>query len=417
VLLYRSSASFIDALYESRRSILCFQAHLLEGNLVKKEDDCLGKEEVPVMKNTGSSRLRLAVLFGGKSAEHEISLLSAMNVIAAADPNKYEILPIAIDKQGRWRHGSFAALLANVQDPTKIRIQEGFPEVVLPPGSGRPLLRQVSDGASLGPIDCVFPVLHGPMGEDGTLQGLLLLADVPFVGSGVLGSACGMDKDVAKRLLTLSKIPNAPFFTIRRGQEPLFPYETAKERLGHTVFVKPANMGSSVGVSKVRDPSSYTVAVNMALSFDDKVIVEKAIVGKEVECSVLGNSDPIVSLPGEILPSHEFYSYDAKYLDDQGARFRIPADLPREQLQLLQKTCLAAFQVLECEGLARVDGFACPSGEIYINEINTMPGFTRISMYPKLWEASGISYSELIDRLVTLALERHHQRSRLRHSH
>jgi len=255
--------------------------------------------------------MRLAVLFGGRSAEHEVSLLSAQNVMAAADAEKYEVVAIAIDKEGRWRHGPTELLLADPADPNKIRIRKGFPEVVLPPGSGRPELRRLSDGKSLGLIDCVFPVLHGPMGEDGTVQGLLTLADVPYVGSGVLGSAVSMDKEVAKTLLTEAGLPNAPFLSVRRGEEARYSYETVKEKLSGTVFVKPANLGSSVGVSKAKDEASYSKALREALSFDTKAVVEKEIAGREVECSVLGNEDAIVSLPGEVVSSHEFYSYDA----------------------------------------------------------------------------------------------------------
>jgi len=359
-------------------------------------------------------KMRLAVLFGGKSAEHEVSLLSAHNVMASADPEKYEIVPIAIDKDGHWRHGPADVLVADPTDPAKVRVRKGFPEVVLPMGTGRPTLRRLSDGKSLGHVDCVFPVLHGPMGEDGTVQGLLSLADVPFVGSGVLGSAVSMDKDIAKRLLTEANLPNAPFLSVQRGEEERFSYPVVKKALGETVFVKPANLGSSVGVSKVRDEKTYRDALREALSFDTKVVVEKEIVGREVECSVLGNRDPIASVPGEIIPSHEFYSYEAKYLDEQGAKLIVPVELPEGQTKRLQEICLSAYRTLQCEGMARVDCFICADGEIFVNELNTLPGFTQISMYPRLWEATGISYPQLIDSLVDLALERHAERSGLR---
>jgi D-alanine-D-alanine ligase len=257
----------------------------------------------------------------------------------------------------------------------------------------------------LGKLDVIFPALHGPYGEDGTVQGLLKLADIPFVGADVTGSAIGMDKDVMKRLLREAGIPTARFLVVRRRGGLV--YDEATSRLGSPLFVKPANLGSSVGITKVRDERQFETAMDLAFSYDTKVIVEESISGLEIECSVLGNEDPVASLPGQVIPRHEFYSYEAKYIDEEGAVLKIPADLDRETVECVQRLAIEAFQTLCCEGMARVDFFVTDTGTILVNEINTIPGFTQISMYPKLWEASGLTYGELLDRLIELALERH----------
>jgi len=263
--------------------------------------------------------------------------------------------------------------------------------------------------AECGPkLDVVFPILHGPFGEDGTIQGLLKLADVPFVGAGVLGSAVGMDKDVMKRLLRDAGIPIGKFLTFR-SHEPLPAFAETKAALGCPVFVKPANMGSSVGISKAHDESEFSAAVREAFQYDVKIVIEEYIKGREIECAVLGNENPIASVPGEVIPTHEFYSYEAKYLDENGAALEIPAKLDAAAQKRIQELSVKAFQTLCCEGLARIDFFLKENGEILLNEINTMPGFTKISMYPKLWEASGsagIGYTELISRLIELAIEK-----------
>ena len=261
-------------------------------------------------------------------------------------------------------------------------------------------------------IDVVFPVLHGPFGEDGTVQGLLRLADVPFVGAGVLGSAVGMDKDVMKRLLRDAGIPVGKFITLRAGDKLSF--KDAKKKLGSPLFVKPANLGSSVGVSKVRTETEFKKAVKEAFQFDTKVIVEEFIEGREIECSVLGNDDPIASVPGEIILHDDFYSYDAKYIDENGASLEIPAKLDAKTRKLVQETAVRTFKALECEGMGRVDSFVTKDGRVVVNEINTIPGFTSISMYPKLWEASGISYSKLVDKLIQLAIERFEKQRKLK---
>ncbi len=326
-------------------------------------------------------KIRVGVIFGGKSTEHEVSLMSAKNVIAALNTKKYEIVRILIDKEGQWQWGE-GGVKAN------------------------PPLVESS-------VDVVFPVLHGSLGEDGTVQGLLKLMDIPFVGPSVLGSAIGMDKDVQKRLLRDAGIPIAKFLTVRAQEKGEINFAEAKKALGLPLFVKPANAGSSVGVSKVKKEADFMPAIEDAFRYDSKVLIEEAIEGREIECAVLGNEDPIASIPGEVKPNHEFYSYEAKYIDENGALLEIPAQLPKEVLKKVQETAVAAFKVLECEGMSRVDCFVTKDGRVLVNEINTIPGFTKISMYPKLFEASGISYSDLIDRLIQFALARAEREKKL----
>ncbi|HEX9788644.1 MAG TPA: D-alanine--D-alanine ligase [Candidatus Binatia bacterium] len=360
-------------------------------------------------------KLRVALLFGGKSAEHEISLTSARNIFEAMDKRKYDVVAIGIDKQGRWFVDDQARLLRSATQP---RVEFGGAKnaaAVLPGDTKTPMVRPFT-GAPFGGVDVAFPVLHGPFGEDGTVQGLLKLAHVPFVGAGVLGSAVGMDKDVMKRLLRDAGIPIGKFLAFQRRDEKALSYGKIKKHLGLPLFVKPANLGSSVGISKVSRKREFTGAIKKAFNYDDKIMIEECICGREIECSVLGNESPIASLPGEIIVQHDFYSYDAKYLDDQGARLEIPARLPNKIMKEIQKIAVQAYRTLCCEGMARVDFFLRPSGQVLVNEINTIPGFTKISMYPKMWQASGLSYSRLIDRLIGLALERARKETRLRSS-
>jgi D-alanine-D-alanine ligase len=355
------------------------------------------------------------VLFGGRSAEHEVSIQSARNVVEAMDLEKYQVTLIGIDRQGSWRLDSEAQALLADPGASLPALEGGGPgeeRVALVPGQGQARLISCSTSESLGELDVVFPVLHGPYGEDGTVQGLLKLADVPFVGAGITGSAVGMDKDVMKRLMSQAGIPNARCWVVSSSRRPSFG-EIASD-LGLPVFVKPANLGSSVGISRVTDEASFAAAVDSAFSFDRKVIVEEAIPGREIECSVLGNQEPIASVPGEIIPNDEFYSYQAKYIDENGAVLCIPAELDERTVLQVQDLAVRTFQVLCCEGMARVDMFLRPDGRVFVNEINTIPGFTRISMYPKLWEVSGIPPGELIDRLIELALERSGQERKLR---
>lgn len=361
-------------------------------------------------------KLRVGILFGGKSAEHEVSLQSARNVIAALDPARFEAVLIGIDKSGRWVTGRGTQDLISGTDPKLIKLnQSDAREIVLIPDGNRQLVPTGSEsGGGTGfCVDVVFPVLHGTYGEDGTMQGLLKLAGVPFVGAGVLGSAVGMDKDVMKRLLRDAGLPVARWVTLNEG-EALPTYETIVQKLGAPVFVKPANAGSSVGVSKAKDAASFAVAVKDAFIYDHKVLVEEAIRGREIECAVLGNQGPKASLPGEVIPQHEFYSYDAKYIDANGATYKIPADLPQDVVARVQDLAVRTFKALCCEGMGRVDFFLKPNGELLINEINTIPGFTKISMYPKMWEASGLKYTDLISALIDLAMERAERESKIR---
>jgi len=345
-----------------------------------------------------SGKITVGILFGGKSAEHEVSLQSAKNVYDAIDRNKFEPVLIGIDKNGKWFLFNDSHFLLNADDPKNISLAPTGTPAALTPGSQGMLM------ASLPKLDVVFPILHGPLGEDGTVQGLLKLADVPFVGAGVLGSAVGMDKDVMKRLLREAGIPIGKFLTFR-SHNALPSFAEITNALGSPVFVKPANMGSSVGINKVRAESEFAAALQEAFRHDTKVIVEEYIKGREIECAVLGNENPIASITGEIIPTHDFYSYDAKYIDDNGAILEIPAKIDSHCQKQIQELAIKVFQTLYCEGLARVDFFLQENGEALVNEINTLPGFTKISMYPKLWEASGIGYTELITRLIELAME------------
>lgn len=356
-------------------------------------------------------KLRVALLFGGKSAEHEISLISARNIYDAMDKKKYDVVAVGIDKQGRWFVDPQARLLRRVTQPQVESGNARNAAAVLPGATKTPMVRP-SSGTPFGGVDVVFPVLHGPFGEDGTVQGLLKLANLPFVGAGVLGSAVGMDKDVMKRLLRDAEIPIGKFLVFQRGDT--LSYGKIKKQLGLPLFVKPANLGSSVGISKVGKKREFRAAIDEAFRYDNKIIIEEFIAGREIECSVLGNDEPIASLPGEIIVRHDFYSYDAKYIDDQGARLEIPAKLSGSVIQKIRKIAVRVYKALCCEGMARVDFFVQANGRVLVNEINTIPGFTKISMYPKMWEASGLSYPRLIDRLIRLALKRAHCERRLR---
>ncbi len=365
--------------------------------------------------SASEQKTRVAILFGGKSAEHEVSLQSAKSIFEAIDRDKYEPVLIGIDKSGKWRLNDGERFLKAADDPRHISLQKSRDEIALTPGNVNQQFLNTRDAATSPAVDVVFPILHGPLGEDGTIQGLLKLAEIPFVGASVLGSAVGMDKDFAKRLLRDAGIPQGAFRTFGAHEAPIS-WDKIQSELGSPVFVKPANLGSSVGISKADSEETFQQAVAEAFSFDRKIVVEEFIDGREIECSVLGNDDPIASLPGEIIPTHDFYSYDAKYIDGQGARLEIPANLPKKIVEKIQKLSIHVFKTLNCEGMARVDFFVTKDEKIYVNEINTIPGFTKISMYPKLWEASGLPYSELIDRLIQLAIQRFRQEKRLKTS-
>lgn len=361
------------------------------------------------------NKLRVGVIFGGRSGEHEVSLRSAESVINALDRDKYDVVPIAITKQGKWLASSEATNLL----PSAV-MESADQRVAIfgdPTEKGLARFTGPAQTDERDKIDVIFPVLHGTYGEDGTIQGLLEMADVPYVGCGVLGSAAGMDKVVMKRLFREAGLPIVEFTHFLRTQweaDPLLVELRIANEIGFPCFVKPANLGSSVGISKATDAKSLNEAIQMAARYDRKIIVERGVDAREIEVSVLGNDEPVASLPGEIIPqSADFYDYKAKYVDANGARLMIPADLSEEQTTEIQRLAVEVFQAIDGAGLGRVDFFLeRETGKLLVNEINTMPGFTSISMYPKLWEASGIGYSELIDRLIELAFERHREKSR-----
>jgi D-alanine-D-alanine ligase len=394
-------------------------------------------------------KIRVGILFGGRSGEHEVSLLSAASVFNAIDKDKYEVVPIGITKEGRWVTAADAERLLHGKFEDHKHLRAGDPEatpgaavlargesVVVPPepqrhGSITPfetdasvhaLTRRAADRAI--DVDVIFPVLHGTFGEDGTIQGLLELADMPYVGAGVLGSAAGMDKDIMKALFRAEGLPIVKHVTLLRSEWETNSKKVQKlveSKLKYPVFVKPANLGSSVGISKAHDRKELGPAIEEAAKFDRKIVIEQGVGGRkqkarEIECSVLGNDKPEASLPGEIVPSTEFYDYNAKYLDE-GSQLIIPAKLTKAETKEVQELAIGAFKAVDCSGLARVDFLMDPkSRKIYLNEINTMPGFTSISMYPKLWAASGVSYPDLIGRLIQLGLERHEEKKKNQYS-
>lgn len=352
--------------------------------------------------------IRVGVIFGGKSAEHEVSLQSARNIVDALDRERFDVTLIGIDKQGQWHVNDADRYLDNADDPARIALHHSQRDLAVMPGRARDQLIEPDCQATLEQLDVIFPIVHGTLGEDGSLQGLLRMANLPFVGSGVLGSAVSMDKDVTKRLLRDAGLAVAPFVTLTRQSAASADFNVLCEQLGTPLFVKPANQGSSVGVSRVDSAESLQKALALALSFDHKVLVESAIQGREIECAILGNDTPEASVCGEIVLNDDgFYSYDTKYISESGAAVAVPADIDATASDEIRRIALEAFKVLECAGLARVDVFLTPDNRVIINEVNTLPGFTRISMYPKLWQASGMAYPALVTRLIELALERH----------
>jgi D-alanine-D-alanine ligase len=369
-------------------------------------------------------KTRVLILFGGRSAEHEVSLLSARNVFLALDRERFEPVLVGIDKQGRWRVEPEATLLSAAGDPRNLALRAVGAELAVPVHP-EPRLAPSSPAVSppgpplLGADDVVFPVLHGTYGEDGTVQGLLELADVAYVGAGHLGSAIGMDKEVTKRLLTQAGLPVVPWrlCTAHEVRRDLDGVLARVGELGYPLFVKPANAGSSVGVSKVAAPAALAAALRAALGYDRKVLAEAAVDAREIECAVLGNDEPQATVPGEIVVSHPdgFYSYAAKYVDPDGAHWEIPADLPSETAERVRTLSIRAFRALELSGMARIDFFLeRRTGALFVNEVNTIPGFTAISMYPKMWEASGMSVQQLVTRLIELAIERRRERRALK---
>src|SRR5689334_18304427 len=361
--------------------------------------------------STPNKRLRIGILFGGRSGEHEVSLASAASVIRGLDPDKYEAVPIGITKEGHWLAGAGAQKMLP-------EVLKGGQRVMMTADPTDAALVRLDGSGGGQRIDVVFPVMHGTFGEDGTIQGLLDLAGLPFVGAGVLGSAIGMDKDVAKRLLQVTKIPVVPWITVHRHDWESKPHaiqSSIEAQFDYPVFVKPATLGSSVGMTKVHSREELAPALNLAREFAMKILVEESVNAREIEVSVLGNNDPRASVPGEIVPHREFYDYQAKYLEE-GTKLLIPAKLRPAQIKQIQGYAIAAFRALELSGMARVDFFVeKKGGKIFLNEVNTIPGFTSISMYPKMWEASGIPFRELIDQLIRLALDQHAEKARTKY--
>jgi len=366
---------------------------------------------------TEKKRLRIGILFGGRSGEHEVSLISAASVISALDPDRYEAVPIGISKDGRWLAGTAAHKML---PPALGEVLRTGDSVMLSADPNVAALVPASNSrADALHLDVIFPVLHGTFGEDGAVQGLLDLAGLPYVGSGVIGSAVGMDKDVQKRLFLQAKLPVGEFLAIPRAEwekSRAKVLRTITKKFRFPVFVKPATLGSSVGMTKAHDAKELSKAMDFAGEFAQKIMVERSIRGREIELSVLGNEDPKASIPGEIIPHREFYDYAAKYLEE-GTRLLIPAKLSKAQLKKFQEYAVRAFRTLELLGMARVDFFLeNRTGRILLNEVNTIPGFTSISMYPKVWEASGLPYRQLLDRLIELALAQHHERQRTKYT-
>ena len=352
-------------------------------------------------------KLSVGIIFGGKSSEHEVSLQSAKNIIEAIDRNRFDITLIGIDKQGQWFLRDLNHFLENPEDPRHISLAASVRQLALQPGHlEQPFFESAQQQQQLSQLDVIFPIIHGTLGEDGSLQGLLAFANLPYVGSAVLGSAVCMDKEVCKRLLMHAGIAVAPYIAVKAVADEAALFEQASTQLGLPLFIKPASQGSSVGVSKVTNAAEFSAGLALAFRYDRKVLIEQAIVGREIECAILGNDQPRASVCGEVLTQDQFYSYDAKYIDGQ-SRTVVPAEMPKEIEAQIQAVALRTFAALECEGLARVDVFLTPDNQIVVNEVNTLPGFTNISMYPQLWQASGLNYSDLISNLIDLALQRH----------
>jgi D-alanine-D-alanine ligase len=355
-------------------------------------------------------KLNLGLLFGGRSGEHEVSLQSARSIACAVNRDKFNLLLLAIDKDGNWFMVDESDYLHNADDPKNISLNvKKEQQISLIPKDNSNTIIRLSDGKELVSPDVLFPIIHGTFGEDGSLQGFCSMLNLPYVGADVLGSSVGMDKLIAKKLLLQAGIPVADYVIAEgKGKIDMAVKETSG-KLSYPVFVKPVRSGSSVGVYKAQNEPELKEAINKALRFDKKVLIEESIEGREIECAVLGNDELMASQPGEIIPRHSFYSYEAKYIDSEGASLEMPANIPRDVVKKVQSLAKQAYKVLSCSGMARVDMFLTSSGNLILNEINTLPGFTKISMYPKLMELSGIPYSELIDRLVALSRERHKQ--------
>ncbi|MBP6121342.1 MULTISPECIES: D-alanine--D-alanine ligase [Providencia] len=355
------------------------------------------------------SKLRVGVIFGGKSTEHEVSLQSAKNIINGLDRNKYDVCLLGINKDGQWHEYNEADFLLHGNDPSRIALNTPKRSIAIVPGKTREQFISLEDARPLPQIDVIFPIVHGNLGEDGSLQGLLRMANLPFVGPGVLGSSACMDKDVTKRLLRDAGLNIAPFLTYTKIERESINYKSTVEELGLPLFIKPANQGSSVGISKVNNETEFYAALDFAFLFDIKILIESAVKGREIECAVLGNDQPLASPCGEIVLHDSFYAYHTKYIDENGASVVAPAELDNDISDKIRKIALAAYQALNCSGMSRIDVFLTENNDVVINEINTLPGFTNISMYPKLWQQGGMTYQQLISRLIELGIEKYQQ--------
>jgi D-alanine-D-alanine ligase len=357
----------------------------------------------------------VALIFGGKSSEHEVSIRSAKNVANALDKNKFDFILVGISKEGSWYRFRGPEVFDQAVRLSDKSLPAGSDPVALISEAGKPLLFSLKSQSKIA-VDCAFPILHGTFGEDGTIQGLFKMMNLPFVGCGVWSSAAGMDKEVMKRLLTFEGINNAKYALLTPQNK--MSYEELAKKLGNPFFIKPANAGSSVGVHKIKSKEDFESGLKDAFKYDTKVLAEEFVQGREIECSVMGLSATAkASLPGEVITNHEFYSYEAKYVDDNGATIVIPAQLTPAEIEKIQKAAVKTYQVMGCDGLTRVDFFLKKDGDLYVNEINTIPGFTKISMYPKMWEASGISYSDLVTKLIGFAFEKHAEEEKLMFSY
>ena len=357
----------------------------------------------------------VGLIFGGNSAEHEVSLRSARNITEALDKEAFTPVIIGISKEGSWYRFPDSSVFTQTTKIVDAQLPPNAEPVALIPFQGKPVLYSLKDHSKTS-LDIAFPIMHGTMGEDGTIQGLFKMVQLPFVGCGVWGSAAGMDKEIMKRLFAEANIPTARYMLLTPYKDTSYAEITAK--LGSPFFIKPANAGSSVGVHKVKSAEEFSTKLKDAFQFDHKVLAEEFVQGREIECSVMGhNRAPEASLPGEIIPQHDFYSYEAKYLDDNGALLKIPAEVHGEALTKLQTLAKKTYQVMGCDGLTRVDFFLKANGDFYVNEINTLPGFTKISMYPKMWEATGLSYKDLITKLIKVGFEKYQEEKSLKTSY
>ncbi len=354
--------------------------------------------------------MNLGLIFGGRSAEHEVSLQSAKSIAGAVNTEKFNLLLLAVDKEGNWYLANNSDYLENENDPATIKLRlRPDQRIVLAPVNNSNRIIRLFDGKDLGHLDVAFPIIHGTFGEDGAVQGYMAILNIPCVGADILGSAIGMDKLIAKKIMIYEDIPVADYFLVDKTSEIKTIAKKAANKFGFPLFVKPASSGSSVGVYKIDNLHDLFDSIAKALNFDSRVLIEKAIIGREIECSVLGNNSLVASVPGEIIPRHAFYSYEAKYIDANGAQLDMPAKVDGKTAENVKSMACKAYKALSCSGMARVDMFLTKKGDLVLNEINTLPGFTKISMYPKLMGISGIQYSELIDRLVELAIERHNR--------